>query len=746
MDEELIEQSMVAPEVEAEAEEPATPQEVEPPVVESDAALVQKMQQMVEVPQFLTRWYAQFAADRKYVNQDCMLLDTEQAVATNYILRNQIVLMANLYAREPAISWKPAPIIGEHPPLLGQYGKTLEIFCKKQAEEIELKRLLRGGIQDASTIGWAVFKLNPQEDPKLDPLGNRRQNDQLDNLARYQWLKRRAAHDQISEDSATAQEIKDLEQVVAKYLQDQVEADLINNQPQMMPMMAPNPMTGMMEPQMNPITGEPLTQMDMSDPRIARLEALKQGQIPPDMDVGEISRFIGFNLDPIQGEDFRFDWTVASTENLYAGEGMGHRVFMDYDKFGSSFEVSPAEIGQIILFGDDGGRMSADTKWSAAALPSGGRYDGEAPADRDNLEAPTNMGRCAVWEWWDKRQGMVYTWVEGMKRFLRKNAPTIVGRRWFPFYFLPFNRVTGRPLPISDTLLTRQLQDELNRRRTQEAEAQDASFPRIFIKRGSVTKDEKNDIETSHAYQVIELDSPDDVSKAFAETRPLPFNPDLYNRNDVRMEMEMMSGISRNAAGSGQGELATTAAIANEQMGVQVDFRRALLDELIYDILYDIAYMANQFFPEENWKAICGQGAYVPLLERETFLRQLKLEVRAGSTGRPDAEKNLKVYEMLAGMAPQLGLPLDGEALLEDIMYEMGKPDWKKYLMTPEKAMQKAMMGMPVPGMMGPGAGAPPGPGQPRGNAAQPNPTPGEGAPTMAERGPPKPGSVPGPV
>jgi hypothetical protein len=162
--------------------------------------------------------------------------------------------------------------------------------------------------------------------------------------------------------------------------------------------------------------------------------------------------------------------------------------------------------------------------------------------------------------------------------------------------------------------------------------------------------------------------------------------------------------------------------------------------------MYDFAYMANQFFPEENWKAICGDGAYVPMLERDTFLRKLHLDVRAGSTGRPDAEKNLKVYEMLAGIAPALGLPLDGEALLEDICYDMGKNDWRKYLMTPEKMMMKMAQGMP-PAM--PGGGMPPGPapgGAPVGNGAQPNPTPGEGRPTMAESGPPSPGQVPGPV
>lgn len=729
---------------EAEAVEAAVPEPED-----SETSLVAHFSSLVQVAPSLQQWYEQFGADRKYVNEECMLIDDVDAVSTNYILRNQYVLLANLFARDPAISWKPGPIIGEHPPMLNQYGKTLEIFCKKMAEETEMRRLLRGGIQDASTVGWAIFKLNPQEDPKLDPLGNRRQDDQLDNLARYQWLKKRQAEDQFSDDSALAEELKNLEVVVVKYLQNKMSEDLINNPIAEQPLMQPDPMTGQMVPQTNPVTGEPMTQQDLSDPRIARSQALDAGQIPEDMDVGEISRYIGFNLDPIQPEDFRFDWTVPAPEAIYQGGWLSHRVFMDYDKFGSTFDVKPDEIGQILLFGDDGHRMDGSKRWGSPSGTGGNTYDGEGPTDRKDIETQTNMGRCAVWEMWNKTQGVVYVWVEGMKRFLRKGAPTIVGRRWYTFYVLAFNRVTGRSIPLSDTVLTRQLQDELNRRRTQEGEAQQACFPRIFIKRGSMTKAEMEDVETSHPYKCIELDSPEEVAKAFAETKPLPFNAELYARADTRMELEMMSGISRNAAGSSsaEGQLATGQAIANEQMGVQTDFRRALLEELIYDIMYDFAYMANQFFPEENIKRLCGDGAYWPMLERETFLRYLNLDVRAGSTGRPDAEKNLKVYETLAGIAPQLGLPLDGEALLEDIMYEMGKNDWRRYLMTPEKMMLKMAQGMPVPGMQQPGAGtAPAGPGQPRGNAAQPNPTPGDGRPTMAETGPPSPESVPGPV
>jgi hypothetical protein len=728
-----------APKVEEKNLEQDNIVEAQRPVDPKERALLVTYNAMVQVAPFLQNWYERFDRDRKYVNEESLMIDDQNVVSTNYILRNQVVLIANLFARDPAISWKPAATIGEHPPLLAQYGKTLEIFCQKMAEETDMRRILRGGIQDASTVGFQVFKLNPQEDPKLDPCGARRQNDQLDNIARYQWLKKRKAAGQFPDDAPVSQEIKDLEQVVAKYLQDQLHSELLNSPPAQSQMI--DPMTGM--PQLDPVTRQPMTQDDMSDPRLARLQALEAGQIPDDNEVGEIARYVGFNLDPLQGEDFRFDWTCVHPERLYESEWIAHRVFMSYDQFGSKFDVSPEEIGNIILFGSDGRQIGTDKRWTKAGQTSASWYDSEGPSDRKTMETNSNMGRTAVWEMWHKGNGRVYVWAEGMQRFLMNYAPTIVGRRWYPFYLLGFNRVTGRILPLSDTTLTRQLQDELNRRRTLESEAQSAAFPRIFVKRGALQPGEKEQIENSQPYQVLEITAVEDIQKAFTETKPLPFNPELYKRDETRMELEMMSGISKNAAGSAEGDLATSAAIANEQMGVQTDYRRSLVEELIFDIMYDFAYMANQFFPEENIKKLCGENAYWPMLEREQFLRYLKLDVRAGSTGRPDAEKNLGTMEKFANIATALGLPLDPEAILEDMMYELGKNDWKRYLLTPEKMAMRAAMGVPPAGAQAAGA---PGPTAPRGNAAQSSPTPGEGSPTMAEAGPPSPESVPGPV
>jgi hypothetical protein len=717
-------------------EEAIAPEAVVDP---AEHALIQKFSQLVEVPSSLQDWYNRFEEDRKYVNETLLMLAHSDVISTNYVYRNSIILLQNLYAKDPASSWKPSAVIGEQDPLLPTFGKTMEIFTDKQVKLIELKRLCRTAVQEASTIGWAIAKLRVQDDYKRDALGNYRNDDRLDNYARLIWLRQRKAAGMIADDSADAKSLADCEQLVAGYLAAKVEADMLENPPATIP---PDPMAPVA---VDPATGMPMQaapQMDMGDPRFARLAALKAGQIPEDFSDEEITRYLGYSLELIQQEDFRFDWTTSRTLDIHRGGWEAHRVFMGYDDFGSKFDVTPEEMNALHIYAEDGSIIK-DKHWVSGS----GAYDSEGPADRKDLEATANMGQVAVWEMWNKREGRVYVWVDGLKRFLQNYIPEHTGRKWYPFYILAFNPVVGRPIPLSDTLLTQPLQDELNTRRTHERDGQRASYPRVLIKQGAMTDEEKAKYEASDPYSVVEVQSPDDVGKAIQETKPLPFNPALYDRTEVRMEFEMMSGVSRNAAGSAssKGELATTAAVANEQMGLHVDFRRSMLEEFIFDIIYDLAFIGIQVFPEENVKAMCGQGAYWPLLNRETMLFNLKLDVRAGSSGKPDTEKRLAVYEQFATIAQTLGLPVNGEALLEEIMYEMGVNDWRRFLMTPEQMMLKAAMGMPSGMPMPGGGGIPPTSSQPRGNAAKTSPTPGDGSDSYAKTGPPSPGSVPGP-
>jgi len=142
--------------------ENANPTPTDPAATE-DAALILAYTQETNIPAPLEKWYRSFDSDRKYVNNDCMALDAQDAVGTNHILRNQYTLMAMLNSRDADIRvdiedavWQPEPeyatdmmtglpqidpmtgmpaIIGElpgsAPPELVKLARTSEVLAKR---------------------------------------------------------------------------------------------------------------------------------------------------------------------------------------------------------------------------------------------------------------------------------------------------------------------------------------------------------------------------------------------------------------------------------------------------------------------------------------------------------------------------------------------------------------------------------------------------------------------------------------
>ncbi len=699
--------------------------EIEIPEPEKDETnLVKKFEELVKVPSNLKQWYELFDKDREYVNETCMLMDDDDVVATNYIFRNQQVQLANIYAKDPDISFAPRQMMGVTPPAppmpmgmpppmpgappmgmplppppidtglppgLTDYGRTLELLVKQFADEGGFRRVLMGAVQDAMTVGWSWIKLSQQEDIKRDPLGNRRQNDQQDNFARCQWLKKRFVAEEFTEDSAEFKELKDCEEVVAAYMKADLEKQMAEAPLQGQPMI--DPMTGM--PAMDPITGAPQMSPPPMDPRQAHLEMLNSGQIPDELLLDpEISRYVGFNFDSVQPEDIRFDWSITRPEDIYSGEWFAHRVFMNRDAIGSKWQIDPEIMKKIKLFDSCGDSTS--------------RHWTQDPAGRSNIENAEINDRCAVWEFWDKRTGKVYVWADGMDRFLDEYIPNIVWHGWFPFFPIYFNRVTGRVIPLSDTLLVKHLQDEINLLRTHDREARKAALPRFLMKAGVMEPQERAEFEENHPFRVHEVQEPDEILKAFATIVGAPYNPQLYDTIKAVMEMEQLSGVSRQAAGlPGGADTATESAVANEQFGMQSDLRKFAIETVIHDILYAVAEMSAQFVPEENVKKICGEGAFWPMFDRETLFRYLHLNVRAGSSGKPDASKTLKLWTEFANIAGSLGLQVNGPEVLKEVLRAMDvNIDLNKFIIPQIPGMMPPMPpggggGGPIPGPVG---------------------------------------------
>lgn len=682
------------------------------------------------------------------------------------------------------------PMPGQPPPELDGLARTLDILVKQLLKENRFTSRLKGAVQDVETNALVFLKINQQEDYERDPIGRRRNNDQQGNFAMFAWLSAQKAAGDIQDGSAKARRLKDLETLVRGYIAQDLRDQVANAPKPSAPVMLPGDATGPALPppslplplaNMGPalpgaapvlpeaVPGTPAgglgaamapasppvpngvspdasapggaaqlpvpgqgPALPLPDPRLAQADAIEA----PDSDVDitdmvpQVAKWIGTPIDFVMPEDIRIDWRITRPEDIYDARRIHHRVRMDEDELAAKYKLTSEQMQKIP-------RTDGKTPDGLANNASGTDPQAYTP-DMDTTSKGLSKA-VNVWETWDKQTNTVYVWVVGYQCFLQSYVPTVVWRNWFPFIPFIFNRVTGRFVGISSTTLQRPAQEEINLFRTHDRHAKKASFPRILIKRGLFRRGEKQRYKNSLPYEVIEVDSPDEISKALYEARPIAYDPKLYSTEKAEFDLQRMAGVSLSAGGAVSDVTATDALQAQQGSDQLSQFKQSAIETLVADVGTAIADIAIQIFPEENIKAICGPGAVWPEgIDRETLYRKLHLQVRAGSTGRPDTKDRLAVITQAIQIAgPILGLRAKGPAILDEIFRDAGvNLNLSKYFELAPPAPTPA----PGPGQGG-GIGSTPASGAPMGAGKPPGAPPG-GAPPMGGPSRPKPQSV----
>ncbi len=341
----------------------------------------------------------------------------------------------------------------------------------------------------------------------------------------------------------------------------------------------------------------------------------------------------------------------------------------------------------------------------------------------------------AVWEVWHKKLFRRYVFVEGVQKLLENEVPQAIGQRFYPFFPLYYNRVTGRVMPISDVKLTRNLQDEINMLRTHDREARRASYPVLFVPKGLMEADAIARYRNRMPFSVIEVARPDEIKKYLEESTTVPYNPVLYSIDSPSNQLQQMFGIPMVITGGGSGEdLASALALSKEGMDTGVGQRKVRVNKLITDILNWIEEVSLKVYPESYMKKTCGEQALWPKMTVEELYTNLRIEVKGGLSGQPHAKERLDLWTNFASIAQTLGIPVNGIEVLRELLDAIGlRVDFTKFIMP-----------MPIPGTVQAGGGDPaaggvgPGPGGP---GAQPSKGAGPdgGAPLMVDpqRGPP---------
>lgn len=689
---------------------------------DADAPLISEFSGLVQAPQFLMSAFRQMSADRVYVSRDAMLLKTQDTVGVNHVLRNQSLALAYLGVADPLPFCQPSRQVGgvvnEQNELFAQ---TMEIHLSRSASLMDLARRTEGACQDASTNGFAILKVTLQADYMKDPLGRARFGDMQEQVAEYQRLKERKAAGMIPADSAEDRSLVSMEQTIRMFV-----AGLIEEQIKAVPVMVPqqqlarDPVTG------TPILdhlGQPMTQtvmvQDPTDPREMRRKAIIDGQEEDILGAPEVEHFLGFTCDQILPEDFRWDWNITRPEDMGFAEWQAHRSYMHASSISSKWGVTSDELKTV-----GGQATNPGVKARGGTATNATTQD---PSLRLDIETPVVNDLIAVWELWHRRLGRRFVFIEGMSRFLENEVPQAVGSRFFPFFPIYYNRVSGQAVPVSDVQLVRNLQDEYNMMRTHDREARRSAYPVLFIQKGLLDKKARELYRNRLPFSVIEIDNAEEVKAQFTESTALPYNPQVFDTSKVQGDMEAMFGLPRAVTGAGSGEdLASALALAKEGMETGVSRRRVMVNRVLTDIFKWMAEISIKAFAPSFIQRTCGVLAVWPRLTTDELYTNLSIEVKGGLQGQPRAKDKIDLWQNFATIAQTLQLPVNGTEVLRELLDALNvRVDFKRFL-------------APVP------IGAPPGmmPGAPMGPPGQaPAPSKGQGpdggAPLMVDRGAP---------
>ena len=637
-----------------------------------ERSFITRLEDLIRLPEDLKCEYERWEGLRDYVHTIGGLRDTPDTVATNFILRTQYAVISNLYPRDPIAQIKPAEWIppeestdpatqelgladgnplNTYPPEWLNYVKAQEIIINKQQQAGNLKGVIRGMIQDTLTLPVSWMKMRWIEDYSRDPMGFLQETDENIAVARYRSLKRSYDDKQFTDEDSRFFEMHEYNRQIKDTLIDDLNETLVTN--------PAAPETDVLGNEIGP------------DPRLTEAGELSSDKLLDEEDIPQIPHYQGYIYEAIDAEDVRFDWNITRPEDIRFAWWIAQRVYMAASEVTDRWNLDPEDAQAL--------RQSAQYFNRDGTPFNDGEAEGKANEDeRDrykDIESQTRGAFVAVWEFWDRRQGKVYRWVQGFGVLLDDFVPEGTPKRFFPFFSLQFNRVTGQFFGPSDCELLRPLQEELNMLRTHDREARKSSYPRYMTAKGLLSKSNKREMRTAAPYSVIEVEKSQDLASSIHELIPARYSPELYDGSKARQDFEAMSGTSQAALGiTGGAELATEAAIANQQTGIQSSSRKDIVIELLQDIYEAQAQTNAQRLGSENAKELAGPGTnwLADALERNQILNNFNIMIKAIPNGVAERQAEMKTWLDFTTIVSQLQLPLNAIQTLIELLRLMG--------------------------------------------------------------------------
>lgn len=350
-------------------------------------------------------------------------------------------------------------------------------------------------------------------------------------------------------------------------------------------------------------------------------------------------------------EGLVFDFP-GSTDIIPHRKAKQLRGFVGADYITHEFKMAPEEIQRI---------WKVDVRNSYTKYTSQGDGENKSATNSATAGSENTPAEATVWKVQDKKNRQEFVLVEGYPDYVSPPAPPKqdVDGFWHTFV-LTFNEVESEDsiFPLSDVHYLKHPQREYNNARQALREHRQANRPKYYAKKGVLEKEEKKLLESYQAHAVIELkgiDGKTPIENLIVPHKPVPIDPALYETRSIVNDVMFGVGAQEAQLGVTSNATATQSSIADQS---SMSTTQSNVDDLD-ETLSDVARVGGQILLMEMSRPqvveIVGPGAVWPELDRETISKDLYLEVKGGSSGRPNRAAELANMERAMPYFLQLG-------------------------------------------------------------------------------------------
>lgn len=361
----------------------------------------------------------------------------------------------------------------------------------------------------------------------------------------------------------------------------------------------------------------------------------------------------GLAIDFVAAEDITVSTEVDSLLEYDEAGWIDHRVFLKKEvakaRFKSITEEQWAKAKQF-------SRVKPVNTYQVDAPLINDEINEDVSADKaDQYRSGGEGADCVcVHETWDKEDGVIRVWIEGLNRWAVPSAPPqFPTTRFYPFFALAFIEVDGERHPQSKTFRSYKLQNEYNATRSAFRVHRKRSLPGVIFDEGQVGPDAITKItnSTEQEFTGIKVTDPNiSIGNSFTQKPYAPIDPYLYDTGPIRADMETVWGLQEALQGTIQtAKTATEAEIQQTGTGSRVGGDRDALEDVLTEEAQYTAELLIQALDAKTVREMVGDGAFWPEGITIEDLDQLcVVQIRAGSTGKPNTTQEREAWGAVA--------------------------------------------------------------------------------------------------